>query len=191
MTRTVNTDTTDQSIRFWAYDSDGAAVTGEAYNSDGMAVSVVVRRKGRIESTTSLTLVARSGSGIHTDSALTEAGSGEYVVDLPDSYFATDGDHVSLTVASTAITGTVVVESLGVVTDKLTTERLAKIDGAMQTGADGDTGETLSDQIDGIGGGPSAEDIRIEMDSNSTQLATIAADLVTVKTTANTPKQVW
>lgn len=112
MTRTIDTDTTDQSIRFWAYDSDGAAVTGEAHNSAGMAVSVVVRRKGRIASTTSLTLVARGGAGVHTDSALTEVASGEYVVDLPDSYFTTAGDHVSLTVASTAITGTVVVESL-------------------------------------------------------------------------------
>jgi hypothetical protein len=113
-TMIIDTDTTDQSIRFWAYDSDGAAVTGEAHDSDGMAASVVVRRKGRIASTTSLTLVARSGSGVHTDSALTEVGSGEYVVDLPDSYFATAGDYVSLTVASTAITGTVVVESLTV-----------------------------------------------------------------------------
>lgn len=34
------------------------------------------------------------------------------------------------------------------IADKLTTERLAKIDGAMQAGADGDTGKTLSDQID-------------------------------------------
>jgi hypothetical protein len=109
---TVNTGTTDQSIRFWAYDADGAAVEGEEYNSDGMAVSVIVRRKGRIVSTTALTLVARSGVGVHTDSALTEVGSGEYVVDLADSYFATAGDHVSLSVASTAITGTVVVESL-------------------------------------------------------------------------------
>lgn len=114
MTRTIDTDSTDQSIRFWAYDSDGAAVTGEVYNSAGMSVSVIVRQSGRIASTIALTLVARSGAGIHTDSALTEVGSGEYVVDLPDSYFATDGDHVSVTVASTAITGSVVVESLTV-----------------------------------------------------------------------------
>lgn len=36
---------------------------------------------------------------------------------------------------------------------KLTTGRLAKIDGSAQTGADGDTLETLSDQIDSVGGG--------------------------------------
>ncbi len=36
---------------------------------------------------------------------------------------------------------------------KLTAPRLAKIDGAAQTGADGDTLETLSDQIDGVSGG--------------------------------------
>lgn len=36
---------------------------------------------------------------------------------------------------------------------KLTAERLELIDGSMQTGADGDTGKTLSDQIDGVGGG--------------------------------------
>ena len=47
---------------------------------------------------------------------------------------------------------------------KLTTERLALIDGAMQTGADGDTGETLSDQLDVIeliSGSPSPNEIII------------------------------
>ena len=112
--RKVDTNTTDQSLRFWAYDSDGAAVTDEDHTSDGMSISVIVRRKGRIVSTTSLTLAARSATGVHTDSAITEVGSGEYVVDLSDSYFETEGDHISLTVASTAITGTVVVETLTV-----------------------------------------------------------------------------
>lgn len=114
MSRPVTTGSTDQSIRFWAYDSDGAAVTGEAYNSAGMAVSVAVRSAGRIVSTTALTLVARSGVGVHTDSALTEVGGGEYVVDLPDSYSATAERDISLTVASTAITGAVLVEMLAV-----------------------------------------------------------------------------
>lgn len=126
----VNSGTTDQSIRFFAYDEDGAAVTGEAYNSAGMTVSVVVRRKGRIVSTTALTLVARSGVGVHTDSALTEVANGEYVVDLADSYFATAGDHVSLSVASTAITGTVVVESLVVVDVTLFNNLTAMITGS-------------------------------------------------------------
>ena len=112
MSRPVTTGSADQSIRFWAYDSDGAAVTGEAYNSAGMAVSVVVRSAGRVVSTTALTLVARSGAGVHTDSALTEVGGGEYVVDLPDSYSATDERDISLTVASTAITGAVLVETI-------------------------------------------------------------------------------
>jgi hypothetical protein len=46
-----------------------------------------------------------------------------------------------------------------------------------RTGADSDTLETLSDQIDGVGGGtaPTVEQIRAEIDSNSTQLAAIAA----------------
>jgi len=114
MGRAVITGGTDQSIRFWAYDADGAAVAGEAYNSAGMAVSVVVRSAGRIVSTTALTLVARSGAGVHTDSALTEVGNGEYVVDLPDSYSATALRDISLTVASTAITGAVLVETLAV-----------------------------------------------------------------------------
>lgn len=105
MSRAVTTSSTDQSIRVWAYNSSGAAITGEAYNSAGIAVSVVVRSAGRIVSTTALTLVARSGAGVHTDSAFTEVGAGEYVVDLPDSYSATAGRDVSVTLTSTAISG--------------------------------------------------------------------------------------
>lgn len=105
MSRAVTTSSTDQSIRVWAYNSSGAAITGEAYNSAGIAVSVVVRSAGRIVSTTALTLVARSGAGVHTDSAFTEVGAGEYVVDLPDSYSATAGRQVSVTLTSTAISG--------------------------------------------------------------------------------------
>ncbi len=103
--RHVDTASTDQSIRVWAYDADGAAITGEAYNSAGIAASVVVRSAGRIVSTTALTLVARTSVGVHRDSAFTEVGSGGYVIDLPDSYFATAGREVSVTLASTAITG--------------------------------------------------------------------------------------
>ena len=105
MSRAVTTGSVDQSIRVWAYDVDGAAITGEAYNSAGISVSVVVRSAGRIVSTTALTLVARSGVGVHTDSAFTEVGSGEYVVDLADSYSATANRQVSVTLTSTAIAG--------------------------------------------------------------------------------------
>lgn len=129
MSQQVVTGQTDWSIRLWAYDSAGAAVTGLAYNSAGMAVSVVVRSKGRIVSTTALTLVARSGAGVHTDSAWTEVSGGEYVVDLPDSYLATAERTVSLSVAATAITGTVIVETIEV-------GRAAVLDPAVQTQID-------------------------------------------------------
>jgi hypothetical protein len=105
MSRAVKTGSADQSIRVWAYDSAGDAITGEAYNSAGIAVSVVVRANGRILSTTALTLVARSGVGVHTDSAFTEVGNGEYVVDLPDSYSATAERQVSVTLTSASISG--------------------------------------------------------------------------------------
>jgi len=114
MSQQVRTGQTDWSIRLWCYDSAGAAVTGLLHNSAGMAVSVVVRSKGRIVSTTALTLVARSGSGVHTDSAWTEVSGGEYVVDLADSYLETAERTISLTVSATAITGTVIVETLEV-----------------------------------------------------------------------------
>ena len=202
--RLVTTGSTDQSIRVWAYDSSGAAITGEAYNSAGIAVSVVVRSAGRIVSTTALTLVARSSAGVHTDSAFTEVGAGEYVVDLPDSYCATADRQVSVTLTSDAISGGYVLSetistllqhvvlgnvphggasatlSLGPVTitagdgtpnikltgsgnadgiawtrsgsgDPLDSDIVDQIQsGLAQTGADGDTLETLSDQIDGI-----------------------------------------
>ena len=46
-----------------------------------------------------------------------------------------------------------------------------------RTGADGDTLETLSDEIAGISaGGASAEDVRVEMDTNSTKLALITSE---------------
>jgi hypothetical protein len=114
MSQQVVTGQTDWSIRLWCYDSAGAAVTGLLHNSAGMSVSVVVRQKGRIISTTVLTLVARSGAGVHTDSAWTEVADGEYVVDLTDSYLATAERTISLDVAATAITGTVIVETIEV-----------------------------------------------------------------------------
>ena len=76
MKRSVTTSSADQSIRVFAYNSSGAAITGEAYNSAGIAVSVVVRSAGRILSTTALTLVARSVVGQHRDNEFTEVGAG-------------------------------------------------------------------------------------------------------------------
>lgn len=114
MTAPVTTGTIDQSIRLWAFDSDGAAVTGLTHASAGIAASAIVRANGRIVSTTALTLIARSVVGVHTDSAFTEVGSGEYVIDLPDSYFATADRNVTVTFAATAVTGSVIVESLDV-----------------------------------------------------------------------------
>ena len=135
MSQQVVTGQTDWSIRLWCYDSAGAAVTGLAYNAAGIAVAVVVRSKGRILSTTALTLVARSGAGVHTDSAWTEVSGGEYVVDLPDSYLATAERTVSLTVAATAITGTVIVETIevgrGVVLDSAVGTQINKIEAAV------------------------------------------------------------
>jgi hypothetical protein len=131
MSRAVTTSSTDQSIRVWAYNSSGAAITGEAYNSAGIAVSVVVRSAGRIVSTTALTLVARSGAGVHTDSAFTEVGSGEYVIDLADSYSATANRQVSVTLTSTAISGGYVLsETLdGGIAAELDSAARVKLDG--------------------------------------------------------------
>ena len=143
MSQLVRLNQTDWSIRLWAYDSAGAAVTGLLHNSAGMAVSVVVRSKGRVVSTTALTLVARSGAGVHTDSAWTEVAAGEYVVDLADSYFATADRTISLTVAATAITGTVIVETLAVgQAVELDSPTATKIDAILE-----DTGTTLPAQI--------------------------------------------
>jgi hypothetical protein len=171
MSQQVTTGQTDWSIRLWAYDSAGAAVTGLLHNSAGMSVAVIVRSKGRIVSTTALTLVARSGAGVHTDSAWTEVGNGEYVVDLADSYFATEGRTISLTVAATAITGTVIVETLevipaGVELDSATT---AKIDAILE-----DTGTTLPAAIDAIegggGSGTGARTVTITVNDGTTAL---------------------
>lgn len=143
MSRSVITGSTDESIRVWAYNSAGVAITGEAYNSAGIAVSVVVRSKGRIVSTTALTLVARSGAGVHTDSAFTEVGSGEYVIDLADSYFATANRDISVTLTSTAITGGYVLSQT------LAVGKAAELDTAARTAllqamVIEDTGETAA-----------------------------------------------
>ena len=59
---------------------------------------------------------------------------------------------------------------------KLTNGRLTKIDGAAQTGADGDTLKTLSDQIDVIsGGGEGGGEVNSFTPNASTQLAAIIA----------------
>ena len=137
MSQQVSTGQTDWSIRLWAYDAAGAAVTGLLHNSAGMAVSVVVRSKGRVLSTTALTLVARSGAGVHTDSAWTEVADGEYVVDLADSYFATAERTISLSIAATAITGTVIVETIEVgraaALDSVTATQIDNIETSLTT----------------------------------------------------------
>ena len=131
MSRAIITSSTDQSIRVWAYNSSGAAITGEAYNSAGIAVSVVVRSAGRIVNTTALTLVARSTVGEHRDKAFTEVGAGEYVVDLEDSYFTTANRQVSVTLTSTAISGGYVLSET--------------LDVGVRVELDSDRSQTLSD----------------------------------------------
>ena len=143
MSIAVITGSTDESIRVWAYNSAGVAITGEAHNSAGIAASVVVRSKGRIVSTTALTLVARSGAGVHTDSAFTEVGSGEYVIDLADSYFATANRDISVTLTSTAITGGYVLSQT------LAVGKAAELDAAARSAlllamVTEDTGETAA-----------------------------------------------
>lgn len=150
--RHVDTASTDQSIRVWAYDADGAAITGEAYNSAGIAASVVVRSAGRIVSTTALTLVARTSVGIHRDSAFTEVGSGEYVIDLPDNYFATADREISVTLTSTAISGGYVLsESLGVSAALATKEVVDSIAVALAGGSPVEpTGATVFELLEQI-----------------------------------------
>jgi hypothetical protein len=57
---------------------------------------------------------------------------------------------------------------------KLTSPRLTQIDGAMQAGADNDTGKTLSDQIDGVssGSGLDAAGVRAAIGMESANLDT-------------------
>jgi len=163
----------DQSIRVWAYDEDGAAITGEAYNSAGIAVSVVVRSAGRILSTTALTLVARSGVGVHTDSAFTEVGGGEYVVDLADTYSATANRDVSVTLTSTAISGGYVLsETLAVgQAVELDSATLQKIDNILE-----DTGTTLPGLINAIeGGGGDNQEVLDAIDGVTASVAAYAA----------------
>lgn len=169
MSQQVITGQTDWSIRLWCYDAAGAAVTGLLHNSAGMAVSVVVRSKGRILSMTALTLVARSSVGVHRDSAWTEVSDGEYVVDLPDSYLATAERTVSLTVAATAITGTVIVETIEV-------GRGVELDSSSLRSALGMSAADLDAQLDAIlaaasaGAGTGARTVTITVNDGTTAL---------------------
>lgn len=104
--RSVAVNSTDQTIRVFAFDSNSAGVTGLTTASGGLAVNVVVHQSGRRISTTNITgsLTTRDVATTHKDFALTEIGAGEYEIDLPDSYF-TAAQEVSATIAATAVTG--------------------------------------------------------------------------------------
>jgi hypothetical protein len=88
MSRHVDTGSTDQTIVFWAFDADGAAV--EVTTSD--AVSYRRDNNGREGTPVALTLVARTVAGTHRDSAITYKGDGKHEVDLPDAAVAADGE---------------------------------------------------------------------------------------------------
>ena len=104
--RTVTIDTTDQTLRLFAYDSNSDAVTGLTSGSAGLAVNVIVRQEGIKTGTTDITgsLTTRDTAATHKDYSFTEIGSGEYELDLPDSFF-TSAQVVTATIAATAITG--------------------------------------------------------------------------------------
>ena len=116
--RTVTINDTDQTLRLFAFDSNSSAVTGLTSGSAGLAVNVIVRQEGIKTGTTDITssLTTRDTAATHKDYAFTEIGSGEYELDLPDSFFTT-AQEVTASIAATAITGrsystTVVVEEV-------------------------------------------------------------------------------
>lgn len=87
MTRQITPGSVDQSLVFWAYDTDGDGVALTPA-SDGIAVSVRVDADGREGTPVALTLTTRDVVGTHKDSAITHVGGGKHEVDLADSYFA-------------------------------------------------------------------------------------------------------
>lgn len=104
--RTVTINDTDQTLRLFAFDSNSSAVTGLTSGSAGLAVNVIVRQEGIKTGTTDITssLTTRDTAATHKDYAFTEIGSGEYELDLPDSFFTT-AQEVTASIAATAITG--------------------------------------------------------------------------------------
>ncbi|MCA9064660.1 MAG: hypothetical protein KDA96_16425, partial [Planctomycetaceae bacterium] len=87
----------------------------------------------------------------------TVAALGALISDAAAAKAAAESNQTTLTAvaasaAAAATQATAAATLAGSADSKLTTGRLAKLDGAMQAGADNDTGKTLSDQIDGIGG---------------------------------------
>lgn len=114
MSRTVDPGATDQTIRLWAFDSNGAAVTGLTPASTGIAATVTVYTSGRPGTPASVTLTTRDTAGVHKDNAFTEIGNGEYALDVVDSKFTTGGTEVAASLAADAITGNVYVEKVEV-----------------------------------------------------------------------------
>lgn len=98
--RQVTTSSTDQTIVFYAYDSDGVAVDLDS-GSAGLTLAYRIDQNGREGTPVSMTPVARLTANVHRDGAITGRGNGKHEVDLPDTAFATNDSMVTLEVNTT------------------------------------------------------------------------------------------
>ena len=98
--RQVTTGSTDQTIVFYAYDSDGVAVDLDS-GSAGLTLAYRIDQNGREGTPVSMTPVARLTANVHRDGAITSRGDGKHEVDLPDAAFATNQSIVTVEVDTT------------------------------------------------------------------------------------------
>lgn len=137
--RSVALSAVNQSIVFYAFDADEAAVT-LAFNSPGLSLSYAVDVDGREGAPVALTPIARSVAGVHEDGAITSKGNGKHEVDLPDAAQSAAG-FVRLLVTATAVTGRVYSEVIavgqGVELDTATLVRFVTEDTGQTTAAAG------------------------------------------------------
>ena len=113
--RTVAVDSENQSLVFFAFDSNGSAVSGLSPSSDGIAVAVRVDTNGQKGAPSSLTLTTRDVAGVHKDSSITSTGDGRHEIDVADSVFTTLDAVVTLEVSATDV-DYVTVEQVQVIT---------------------------------------------------------------------------
>jgi hypothetical protein len=143
----IITATTDQSVRFTAFDSDGAAVT---LTSASAALAVYYQRwiKGvRLSETevTPITDLASVGAA-HSDGGLIHDADGSHRLDLPDAAFATGTDEVRLRITATDITGGIAHERFTVGAE---TASQASVDAvAAKTALIGTAGVTFEAPVD-------------------------------------------
>lgn len=140
--KTIAPGATDQTLTVWCYDEDGEPVA-LTHASAGLTLHYQRDSSGRGATPVSMTPVARSGPGVHTDGAITHIGDGEHAIDLPDEACESGAEGVSVVLVADGVTDAIAERAA-----------LQLTPAAALTAYDAATGADVTTAVSGIAIGP-------------------------------------